>query len=79
MNTDRLKYEFNGQLVYEWEQTIDEIHIYFYPPKWALSKYKTENLQTFGPTYKLPKIIVTIESQHLKVLIEGQSPFIDVR
>ena len=79
MNSERLKYEHNGQLIYEWEQTIDEVHVYFYPPKWALSKYREENMKTYGPTYKVPKMLVKIESKHLQICIEGQQPFIDVR
>ena len=78
MNKPREKYFHNNNLIYEWEQTLEEIHVYFFPPKWALPKYRLENLKQFGPNYKLPKFSVKIESNHLKVQIENEKPFIDV-
>lgn len=29
----RFKYEFNGRVIYEWDQSIDEINIYIVPPE----------------------------------------------
>ena len=74
----REKYFHQNQLIYEWEQTIDDVHIYFFPPKWALSKYQEENIKLFGPGFRQAKIKVKIESQHLTIQLDDQKPFIDV-
>ena len=37
-----MKADFIGKKVYEWEQTLEEIHIYIDPPKIVLSKYKDD-------------------------------------
>jgi hypothetical protein len=75
----RDKFTHNGKVIYEWEQTLDEVHVYFFPPRWALPKYRTDNIKQFGPDFKVPKIHVKIDSGHLWINIEGQGPFIDVR
>ena len=78
MNTGRQKYYNGDQLLYEWEQGLDEVNIYFYPPKWALNKYLKENQDQFGPSYKTPKLLVNITNKNLSVGIEGHPPFINV-
>lgn len=39
----RKKYQSEGKTVYEWEQTMEDVNLYFKPPKWALKKYEGEN------------------------------------
>ena len=75
----REKYTVNNQLIYEWEQTLEEVNIYFFPPKWALPKYRLENIQKYGNDFKQKKITVKIQPNHLKIQVEGEQPFIDVK
>ena len=79
MNMKRLQYKHNGQLIYEWEQTLEDIHVYFFPPKWALPKYLSENQKEHGSNFKTAKIKVDIQPKKLKICIEPNPPFLDVR
>eukprot|EP01017_Pseudomicrothorax_dubius_P031502 TRINITY_DN4035_c0_g1_i7.p1 TRINITY_DN4035_c0_g1~~TRINITY_DN4035_c0_g1_i7.p1 ORF type:complete len:180 (+),score=27.53 TRINITY_DN4035_c0_g1_i7:111-650(+) len=73
----RQKYIYKDQEIYEWEQTIDEVHIYIKPPKACLPKYKDQVLKQLGPGQTLPKLEVEIKSGHIKVGIKGTKPYID--
>eukprot|EP01035_Chromulina_nebulosa_P020875 gene20875-27061_t len=57
----RIRYEFNGQLVYEWEQSLDEVNIYIYPP----------------PEINKAMLVISILPNHLSIGIRGAPPFID--
>lgn len=57
---ERHKYEHAGQTIYEWEQDMSDVNIYFRPPKWALKKYEAENKQKFGPSFTTAKLNVSI-------------------
>lgn len=59
----RVKFEHNGQTVYEWEQSLEEVHCYITPP----------------PGIKARQLDVTITARHLTVGIKGNPPFLDVR
>lgn len=67
------------QLIYEWEQTIDEINIYIQPPKFVLEKYRDQVKKQLAPGQELPKLEVTITHNHLKVGVKGNPPYIDVK
>ena len=59
----RLKFEYQGRTVYEWEQNLDEVNIYIYPP----------------PGMPRKMINVKITHKHLSVGLNDPNvpPFID--
>ncbi|KAG8459768.1 hypothetical protein KFE25_014331 [Diacronema lutheri] len=57
----RLKYEHNGQTVYEWEQSLEELHCYISPPAGI----------------KARQLSVDIHARHLTVGIKGNPPFLN--
>lgn len=57
----RFKFEHEGQTIYEWEQSLEEVNIYIVPPPGL-----TRNL-----------IDVEISHLHLRVGVKGSPPFID--
>ena len=57
----RIRYEFNGRLIYEWEQNLNEVLIYITPPP--------------GLNKKMLKI--DIANRHLTVGIANSPPYID--
>lgn len=73
----RQKYMYQGREIYEWEQTLEEVHIYIKPPKFLLPKYKDEVKKNLKPGEEPPKLEVVIKHDHLKIGIKGTNPFID--
>lgn len=59
----RLKYEYQGRTIYEWEQSLEEVHMYIKPPP--------------GVTAKM--IDCKITAGRIKLGIKGNPPFMDVR
>lgn len=59
----RIKYEFQGRTIYEWEQSLTDVHMYVQPPP--------------GVTAKM--ISCKITAHQLTLGIKGNPPFIDVR
>mmetsp|Transcript_25745 Transcript_25745/g.66597 ORF Transcript_25745/g.66597 Transcript_25745/m.66597 type:complete len:157 (-) Transcript_25745:277-747(-) len=57
----RIPFVHNGQVIYEWEQTLEEIHCYIKPPEGITARH----------------LDITIASRHLRVGIKGNPPFID--
>eukprot|EP00440_Ansanella_granifera_P072192 gb/GFBE01078340.1/.p1 GENE.gb/GFBE01078340.1/~~gb/GFBE01078340.1/.p1 ORF type:complete len:176 (+),score=47.85 gb/GFBE01078340.1/:1-528(+) len=57
----RQAFVYDGRTVYEWEQSIDECHIYIQPPP-GVTKQHLE---------------IKIEPRHLKVGIKGNPPFLN--
>ena len=58
----RQKFEYNGHVVYEWDQTLEEVRVYVRPP----------------PQIKAKQISCTITSTHLALGLKGaDKPFID--
>ncbi|KAL4465993.1 hypothetical protein ABPG74_004230 [Tetrahymena malaccensis] len=73
----RQKFIHNGQTVYEWDQTIDDVNIYIQPPKFVLKKYESEVRKQLQPGQQMPKLEIAIEPRHLKIGIKGNPPFIN--
>lgn len=65
-------------MVYEWDQTIDDINIYIKPPQYVLEKYQAEIKKNLKPGQQLPKLEVLIQAQTIKVGVKGNPPYIDV-
>ena len=59
----RLQYKYEGQTIYEWYQTLEEVHVFIQPPP--------------GVTAKM--IDCKITASRLTLGIKGNPPFIDVR
>jgi hypothetical protein len=57
----RLKFEYQGRTIYEWEQSLDEVNIYLNPPP--------------GLPRKMIDILIT--HTHLKIGVLNTPPFID--
>eukprot|EP00928_Gymnodinium_smaydae_P080444 TRINITY_DN64133_c0_g1_i1.p2 TRINITY_DN64133_c0_g1~~TRINITY_DN64133_c0_g1_i1.p2 ORF type:complete len:175 (-),score=46.46 TRINITY_DN64133_c0_g1_i1:30-554(-) len=57
----RQQFVFEGRTIYEWEQTLDETHIYIQPPP-GVTKYNLD---------------ICIQPRHLRVGIKGNPPFLD--
>lgn len=73
----RQKYIFQGREIYEWDQTLEEVHLYIQPPKFVLEKYRDEIRKQLKPGQELPKLDVKIKFNHLAIGIKGNNPFID--
>lgn len=58
---NRLRFEHEGRLIYEWEQSLDEVNIYIIPP----------------PGLKAKEIDIVILHDRLRVGVKGTPPFID--
>eukprot|EP00747_Dinoflagellata_sp_TGD_P104889 gnl/TRDRNA2_/TRDRNA2_169382_c0_seq2.p1 gnl/TRDRNA2_/TRDRNA2_169382_c0~~gnl/TRDRNA2_/TRDRNA2_169382_c0_seq2.p1 ORF type:complete len:168 (+),score=50.37 gnl/TRDRNA2_/TRDRNA2_169382_c0_seq2:50-553(+) len=57
----RQQFVYNGRTVYEWEQTLDECHIYIQPPE-GVTKHMLD---------------IEIKPNHLKVGLKGNPPFLN--
>jgi len=57
----RHKYEHQGNKIYEWDQTLDEVNIYIQPPK--------------GVTAKMLQVLIL--PNKLSVGLKGNPPYID--
>merc|ERR1712039_529467 len=57
----RQEFKYDGRTVYEWEQTLDEVHIYIQPPE-GVTKHHLD---------------IKIEPRRLKVGIKGNPPFLN--
>lgn len=73
----RQKFIFNGQEVYEWEQNLEEVHVYMKPPKIVFKKYQDELRKSLKPGEKFPELDIKIESTHIRIGLKGTRPFID--
>eukprot|EP00828_Plagiopyla_frontata_P044083 TRINITY_DN7084_c0_g1_i1.p1 TRINITY_DN7084_c0_g1~~TRINITY_DN7084_c0_g1_i1.p1 ORF type:complete len:183 (+),score=44.25 TRINITY_DN7084_c0_g1_i1:156-704(+) len=71
----RQDFKFNGETIYQWEQDLDDIHIYITPPKFILPKYRDEIRKQLQPGEQLPLLEVKIDSQHVMVKIKGNDSF----
>jgi len=58
-----MAFTYNDRTVYEWEQNLEEVHVYISPP----------------PGVKAKMLDIKITSTHVKIGIKGNPPFISVR
>ena len=63
IETKRLKYQHQGRTIYEWEQTLEELHVYVRPPP--------------GVTAKM--VSCTIRPGEMTLGIKGNPPFLSER
>ena len=57
----RLKFEYDGRTIYEWEQSLSEVNIYIQPP----------------PGVRSNMFDIAISHRHLKVGLKSAPPFLD--
>jgi hypothetical protein len=67
----------DGQLIYEWEQSLEEVFIYIKTPDCLLSKNKDEIRRNLKPGQEMPKLEVKFLTNHLKIGIKNLPPYID--
>jgi hypothetical protein len=66
----RQQFKHGDQVIYEWEQSLEEVMMYFKPPPWALPKNKV-------PGQKAAKLFVDIQNIRIRIGITGNDPFLD--
>jgi hypothetical protein len=72
----KIPFYYKDQLVYEWEQTLEEIFIYIKAPECILEKNRDIIKKNLKPGEKLPKLEVKFTSTHLTVGISGCPPYL---
>lgn len=78
MDGARLAYKHNGQTVYEWEQSLEDVNMYLRPPPYTLPKYLAQNKQAYGENFVTAKFEIVIKADWLTIGVKGQKPFINV-
>ena len=63
------------QLIYEWEQSLEEIDIYIKPPDFVLPAYQAKCREQGIPVAKLK---IEIKPKSLAIGVDGNPPFINV-
>lgn len=61
--SERHKFIHAGQVIYEWDQTVDDVNIYVQTP----------------PGLKASMLAVNIQSKKVSIGVKGEKPYIDVR
>jgi hypothetical protein len=77
-NKGRQQYTYNGQVVYEWEQNLEEVLIYIKAPDCLLEKNREIIKQNLKPGETLPKLDVVFTPTHLKLGLKNFPPYLDV-
>ena len=78
MDGVRLAYKHNGQTIYEWEQSLEDVNVYLQPPPYTLPKYLAQNKKTYGENFVTAKFEISIKADCLAIGVKGQKPFINV-
>merc|ERR1711935_350256 len=73
----RQQFKHQNQLVYEWEQDLNEINIYITPPDFLLPKNKDIILKNLKPGQKMPKFDIKIKNNHVSIAVDGNPPYIN--
>lgn len=72
----RQQFKHGETVVYEWEQSLEEVIMYFKPPPWALPKAQREMKKNLQPGQQLPELYVNIERDRIEVGVKPNPPFI---
>lgn len=72
----RIPFIYNGQKVYEWEQTLEEIIIYIKAPECVLPKNKETIKKHLKPGEQMPKLEIKMTPKHLSVGLVGLPPYL---
>jgi hypothetical protein len=79
ITTGKQKYVFGGRLIYEWDQSLEEVFIYIKTPDCLLEKNLKEIKKNLQPGQEAPKLEVKFQPQHLSIGLKGIKPYIDVK
>ena len=60
----RIPYYYKDQLVYEWEQNLEEIIIYIKAPECILEKNREIIKKNLKPGQKMPKLDIKIDDKN---------------
>jgi hypothetical protein len=74
----RTPFIYNENVVYEWEQTLEEVLIYIKAPECLLEKNREEVRKNLKPGQQLPKLDVVFSPTNLKVGLKGFPAYLDV-
>jgi hypothetical protein len=74
----RQQFIHKGQVVYEWDQTLDDVNLYLKPPPFLFKKNRELYEKQLPPGQKLPKLEINIGPKKLTVGMTGNPPFLDV-
>lgn len=77
LNMKRQQYKVKDQLIYEWEQNLNEIDIYIKPPDFVLSWYHDKLKEQYGPNVECAKLEVIIANNKVSVGVKGNPPYIN--
>jgi hypothetical protein len=75
----RKAFKYEGRVIYEWEQSLDEVFVYIKTPECLLEKNLNEIKKNLQPGQKAPKLSVVFKTDHLSVGLEGTNPYINVK
>ena len=64
-------------MVYEWEQSLDDVILYFQPPPPCLPRNQKALRAQLQPGQTLPTLEVTIDTTLLQVGLKGNPPFLN--
>ena len=73
----RQQFKHGEQVVYEWDQTLDEVNIYIKPPDFMLPKNKQAIQAQLQPGQPMPSFDIKITPKSLTVGIKGNPPFLN--
>jgi hypothetical protein len=72
----RIPFYHGKQLVYEWEQNLEEVLVYIKAPECILPKYREQVKKNLQPGQQMPKLDIKITPTHLSVGLIGLPPYL---
>ena len=72
----RIPFYYKEQLVYEWEQNLEEILLYIKAPECVLEKNREIVKKNLKPGQKFPKLDIKITPTHLSVGLIDLPPYL---
>ena len=73
----RQPYKHGDQVIYEWEQSLEEVLMYLKPPSWAIPRNQKEMKKNLAPGQKLPELYVNIERDRIEIGVRPNPPFLN--
>jgi hypothetical protein len=73
----RQQFHHNGNLIYEWEQTLEEVYVYIKAPECIQEKHREQIRKNLQPGQILPKLEVKFLTTHLTVSLKGFPAYLD--
>ena len=73
----RQQFKYEDRVIYEWDQTMDDLNVYIKPPEFVLPRNKDAIRKQLKPGESMPELDIKIKSTHLSVGLKGNPPFLD--